>query len=392
MTEDMMKKVLNKYTTPFYVFDTDIMTQQIKKIREALGPKIELCYAMKANPFVIKEAENYVNCFEVCSPGEFSICERADIQMSKVVMSGVYKSDNDVMYAMSKYGNSILYTVESFAQWQIIENCAKQLDLTVNVLLRLSIGNQFGMSENVIKQIIADRNNTPNVKIYGIQFFPGTQKKSTNKFQKELGMLDEFCSALKDEYNFTAEKIEYGPGLPIAYFKDDDASIEDSMLELLSAQLQKLNFSGQITLEIGRYIVANCGYYFSSVVDTKENNAQKYCIIDGGIHQVNYFGQMMAMKQPAIVHLGEKDGVPDEWTICGALCTTNDILVKKYPFVDLKIGDKLIFKKTGAYSVTEGISLFLSRDLPKVLLYSEQDQFRLARDSFATDSLNYFKK
>jgi diaminopimelate decarboxylase len=99
---------------------------------------------------------------------------------------------------------------------------------------------------------------------------------------------------------------------------------------------------------------------------------------------------MLAMKKPPILHWNQEDGDLKEWTVCGSLCTVNDVLVKQYPFHGLVTGDKLIFEKTGAYSVTEGISLFLSRELPQVLLYSEKDNLRQARGNYPTDVLNYF--
>ena len=37
----------------------------------------------------------------------------------------------------------------------------------------------------------------------------------------------------------------------------------------------------------------------------KQNSGVHYCIVDGGIHQLNYFGQMMAMKQPYYRQLRE---------------------------------------------------------------------------------------
>ena len=40
------------------------------------------------------------------------------------------------------------------------------------------------------------------------------------------------------------------------------------------------------------------------------------------------------------------------------------------PLSDPQIGDVLIFGRTGAYSCMEGMSLFLSRDLPQVALCS----------------------
>ncbi|MEG1477672.1 MAG: diaminopimelate decarboxylase, partial [Oscillospiraceae bacterium] len=54
----------------------------------------------------------------------------------------------------------------------------------------------------------------------------------------------------------------------------------------------------------------------------------------------------------------------------------------------LNIGDTLCFCNIGAYSVTEGLYLFLSRRLPKILLYSQARGIITARDFYDTDILN----
>lgn len=387
MDKSEIEYAISQYQTPFYIFDTDILANQINKIRTALGTDVEICYAMKANPFVIKEMQDIVDYFEVCSHGEFSICELADIDVNKIVMSGVYKNFTDIETMIYDYGNQIIYTIESLSQWKNIADFTLEHQRHVRVLLRLTTGNQFGMDETVIREMIANRNKNPYIDIEGIQFFSGTQKKSTAKFEKELEMLDNLCSDLQKQYAFNIKKIEYGPGLPICYFEDNN--VEDLMLDLLAKQIKKLNFKGKITLEIGRFIAASCGFYVTSVVDVKVNNNENFCIVDGGIHHINYLGQIMGMKKPSIIHLNEKSGETKEWTVCGSLCTVNDVLVKQYPFVDISHGDTLIFKKVGAYSVTEGISLFLSHELPQVLLYSEKCKFRLARSNYPTYILNY---
>ncbi len=395
MNDKKFEAAISQYKTPFYLFDTDILTEQIKKIRAAIGAEVELCYAMKANPFLIKELEGIVDSFEVCSPGEFHICERAAIQMDKIVMSGVYKNAKDIHYALKEYGNQIIYTVESISHWRILEDYANSHQLTIKVLLRLTSGNQFGMDEAILRQIIKETmeksTDATYIDLEGIQFFSGTQKKVPEKVKKELVMLDKFCQALKEDYGFTVKKLEYGPGLPICYFEEEEDAA-DAMLSALSDALRALTFRGKISLEMGRFIAAPCGSYVTSVVDTKTNKGQNYCIVDGGMHHVNYYGQMLAMKKPPILHWSQGEGEEQEWTVCGSLCTVNDVLVKQYPLHGLAAGDKLIFEKVGAYSVTEGISLFLSRELPQVLLYSEKDNLKQARGNYPTDLLNYFVK
>ncbi len=54
----------------------------------------------------------------------------------------------------------------------------------------------------------------------------------------------------------------------------------------------------------------------------------------------------------------------------------------------LEIGDTLIFENVGAYSVTEGIYLFLSRTMPRVYLKDESGYLTLVRDAMETSDIN----
>ena len=54
----------------------------------------------------------------------------------------------------------------------------------------------------------------------------------------------------------------------------------------------------------------------------------------------------------------------------------------------MQIGDAFVFENTGAYCMTEGISLFLSRDLPAVLKIKENNEIEVARENMPTYKLN----
>lgn len=60
-----------------------------------------------------------------------------------------------------------------------------------------------------------------------------------------------------------------------------------------------------------------------------------------------------------------KHAVKRNWTIAGSLCTMNDILVRNLELEEPR-GDYLMFENAGAYSVTEGMAVFLSHELPTV--------------------------
>lgn len=377
--------------TPSYVFDTDVLNERIKKIKDILGENIHICYAMKANPFVTGEIEDTIDRYEVCSPGEFKICERADIPMNKIVLSGVYKASEDTKRIIATYKDAIVYTCESVNQFHLINDAAIEHKIKVNVLLRITSGNQFGIEEAELCELVKNRELYHGVSIKGIQHFSGTQRKKLKRYEEELAYVDELITKLKIDYGFEAEELEFGPGFYVEYFKDAKPYDEVELMKGFRCLLDQLKFKGQITLELGRFIAASCGSYYTKIVDMKRNHDITWCIVNGGMHQLNYFGQMMAMKLPYYRQLKQKANTENEvkCNISGSLCTVNDNIVKSLPLQDPEIGDILEFQNTGAYCMYEGISLFLSRDLPKVYLYSKKEGLTLMRDTFETNVLNY---
>lgn len=382
-----------KTPTPAYVFDLDRMKEFVEKVHSCLGEKAELCYAMKANPFLTGPMMDVVPSFEVCSPGEFRICERVGVPMERIVLSGVYKNPEDIEYVLSTYKGKGVYTVESMQHLHILNDTAVKLGMKISVLIRVTSGNQFGVDEDEIRGIISHRNDFSGVEIQGLQFYSGTQKKDLAQMKEELEHLDGFMGELKEQSGFQAQVLEYGPGFFVPYFKKDKAEEMEAVLGEFRALLDGLEFKSRIVLEMGRFLAAACGYYVTSIVDMKVNKEQPYIIMDGGINHLNYYGQAMAMKQPYCTQLApdgteKTEGKEENWNLCGALCTVSDVVVKRFPLHKPEIHDILVFERVGAYSVTEGIYMFLSRPLPRIYFWTKEEGLRLVRDGIHTDTLN----
>ncbi len=383
--------VRDQITTPSYVFDCDELRNRITMVKQQLGGRVLLCYAMKANAFVIGAISDVIDRYEVCSPGEQRICERAGIDMRKVVLSGVYKAEADIAATVRTHGDTITYTAESLRQFALLNALGTQHQLRLRVLLRVTSGNQFGIDKQDICVLIRDRAQYSGVQIIGIQHFSGTQRKQLARYEEELHDVDELLWYMEKAYGYKAQELEFGPGFYVEYFQGGKPYDEKALLQGFAKLLDGLRFQGKITLELGRFLSAGCGTYYTAIVDQKRNAGIDYCIVDGGIHQMNYFGQMMAMKIPQYRHLyeGERNVQPSPYNICGSLCTVNDNLVKQLPLHSAKVGDILAFANTGAYSMIEGPALFLSRDLPKIYLYSRQGGLRLMRPRLESDVWNY---
>ena len=374
--------------TAFYTFDIRILKERIEYLKTALPEGVSICYAVKANPFIVREIEGDVDRFEVCSPGESDICEKLDIPKNKMVISGVYKTPGFIERLIADPDFDGVFTVESPLQYSMLCDLSLKYGRKISILLRLTNDSQFGMSETDIEGILFNRDRYPLVNHAGIQFFSGTQKSSVKKLRREIEYLDEWLIGLRDRCDYTAGRLEYGPGFPVSYFTEDEFE-ETGFLSEFSKMLEEMSFRTEIVVEIGRGIAACCGRYYTHIVDIKRNKGRDYAIVDGGMHHIVYFGQHMAIKQPKLSVVGKPgERTERKWMICGSLCSMNDIIVKQVSLPEIEIGDIICFENAGAYCMTEGISLFLSREIPAVYLIKEDGEAVCVRSAYETSQLN----
>ena len=399
--------------TPYYVFDTDEFAKRAAMIRAALdckgGRRIPLCFSIKANPFLLHRLPEGLDHVEVCSPGELEICIALGVKPESIIYSGVMKEKCDIERAVS-YGAGIL-TCESIRHAALISEvmleCIPEgaheagfVETKAQVILRLTSGNQFGMSLDDIEYIISHPDEFKGISVMGLHYYSGTQK-SLRKINKDLEKIKSALTGLKEKYGFEPQLVEYGPGLCVEYFEDDWQEKEKQSLDEAADVLRKFAEEYPLGIEMGRFLAASCGKYYTQVKDLKSTGDANYAILDGGIHHLNYFGQRMAMQVPPIRVYGgevseneEKPGVeltqmPDaDYTLCGSLCTVADVLVREVKLKKLELGDILEFAHCGAYSVTEAPALFLSRQLPAIYAYSKECGYECLREHIPAAEIN----
>lgn len=399
--------------TPYYVFDTDEFAKRAAMIRAALdckgGRRIPLCFSIKANPFLLHRLPEGLDHVEVCSPGELEICIALGVKPESIIYSGVMKEKCDIERAVS-YGAGIL-TCESIRHATLISEVmleciqegayeAEFAETKAHVILRLTSGNQFGMSLDDIEYIISHPDEFKGITVIGIHYYSGTQK-SLRKINKDLEKIKSALVMLKDKYSFEPQLVEYGQGLCVEYFEEDWQEKEKQSLDEAAEVLREFAVEYPLGIEMGRFLAASCGKYYTQVKDLKSTGDANYAILDGGIHHLNYFGQRMAMQVPPIKVYGgevseneEKPGVeltqmPDaDYTLCGSLCTVADVLVREVKLKKLEIGDILEFAHCGAYSVTEAPALFLSRQLPAIYAYSKGCGYECLREHIPAAEIN----
>ena len=184
---DNLFSVAERFGTPCFVFDEVQLARRMKAVRAIVPEDIRLCYSIKANPFLIPAMRRLVGTLEVCSPGELEICRQQGVSPDMVLFSGVNKTRADVERAMDL--GVTRFTCESPLHVRLIDEAARSRGRVYPVLLRLTAGSQFGMDERDFFAALDHRAATPGIRIEGVHYFSGTQRKKLDGQRKELAML-----------------------------------------------------------------------------------------------------------------------------------------------------------------------------------------------------------
>ena len=67
MRNDELSGYAHTFGTPLYVFDGRVLERRLERLRSALPTNVELCYAVKANAFIVPLLAGSVERLEACS-------------------------------------------------------------------------------------------------------------------------------------------------------------------------------------------------------------------------------------------------------------------------------------------------------------------------------------
>ena len=116
-------------------------------------------------------------------------------------------------------------------------------------------------------------------------------------------------------------------------------------------------------LELGRYVVGECGVYVTRVVDVKQSRGETYVVVDGGLHHQlaasGNFGQVIRRNYPVVVGTRLDEPAAGPAHVVGCLCTPLDLLGSNLELPTAEVGDLVVVFQSGAYGLTASPSAFL---------------------------------
>jgi len=345
-----------------YVYDTAALRDRAAEVRAALPPGTTLLYAVKANghPAVVRTLGAVCDGLEVASGGELALAVAAGAR--RIVFGGPAKTDAELAAAVAA-GAQV--NVESGHELRRLDAAARAAGTVVQAAVRVNRAGTalpgsyamtgtptpFGVDEPELARVLALP--LTSVRITGFHLHAVSNNLDAAAHARFVAAALDWSVAAAARHGLTLRLVNVGGGLGVDY--RSDATID---LAALRAGLAALAVPDGVDLivEPGRILAADAGWYAAEVIDLKRTHGRWFAVLRGGTH---HFRLPAAWGYSHPFTVLEVDDWPYPWDrtqvtdvavdAVGELCTPRDVLARDRHVSRLRIGDVLVFARTGAY-------------------------------------------
>ena len=348
-----------KYGTPLYVYSKGTLNRHIRAFEESLTSRKHLvCFAVKScsNLAVLNLMAKAGTGFDIVSGGELKRVLAAGGDPKKVVFSGVGKTREEIEFAL-KTGINCL-NIESEEEIAAVIEVAERLNVVAPVALRVNPGvdakthpsistglknNKFGVSEEKAFELYQMMNDTPCLKVSGIDCHIGSQMTSTEPIIEATQKLVALYRKL-ETVGIRVDHIDIGGGLGVTYDNETPPS-PDEYLNPILKMLEGIDAA--LYIEPGRAMIANACVLLSKVLYQKDNGDKHFVITDTAMNDLIRPALYGAYMNIVNAHIHE--GIPNrKCDVVGPVCESDDFLGKDRSLKVLN-NDILVVRGAGAY-------------------------------------------
>jgi diaminopimelate decarboxylase len=365
--------------TPYFAYDRRLLTERIGLLRAAMPPELKLSYAVKANPMpaIVQHLAGLVDGMDVASAFEMQTALDTPMPPSRVYFAGPGKSEAEIVRAVAA---GVTIEMESETEARRVVRAGEVLGIRPRVALRVNpdfavkgsgmqMGGgprQFGVDAEAAPDLLADLG-AADIDFLGFHVFAGAQNLNAEILCEAQQKTVELILGLAEKAPAPVRYVNLGGGFGIPYFPKDTpldlAPIAANLAELIDDVITPNLPEADVVLELGRYIVGECGVYVTRVVDRKSSRGRDYLVVDGGMHHQlsasGNFGQVIRRNYPIAVGNRLDESAESVVTVVGCLCTPLDLLGDAVTLPDAQIGDLIGLFQAGAYGLTASPALFL---------------------------------
>ena len=389
MNNEHLLDLANKYGSPLYVYDTDIIASQYRRITDAFEKveELQLNYAVKAlsNINILRFFKNLGAGLDTVSIQEVNLALSVGVDPKKIIYTPNGVSLDEIENVAKK---GVQINIDNLSILELFGQKHPEIPVCIRINphimaggnSKISVGHidsKFGISVHQVPHIKRVVENT-GMHVNGIHMHTGSDILDIDTFLRATEILFDVAKKFK-----TIDFIDFGSGFKVPY-KEGDISTD---IEQLGLQLtERFNsfckdFGKKVTLmfEPGKFLVSKAGNFLAKVNVVKQTTSTVFAGIDSGFNHL--IRPMMYDSYHHITNISNPDGRDRYYSVVGYICET-DTFGSNRRISEISEGDILCFENAGAYCFSMA-SNYNSRYRPaEIMLYNNDDYLIRERETF----------
>ena len=378
--------------TPCFVLDGDELRRSVEGFQIALSSKFKksiVGYSVKTNsvPYCMNNAKQ-LGCYaEVVSNDEYDLALQCGFDKNKIVYNGPMKSKDTFLDAIQ---NGAFVNIETHRELEWLKELPDKRTFEIGIRLNVNISrvspedadgendnSRFGFSDETdeFEKALDVIGKLSNVKLSGLHIHRTSHSRSVNFYRNSIKYA---CETIK-KYRLQLDYLDVGGG----YFgifpnKPTYQNYADAFKEVLSSyDMDNLC----VIVEPGNALVASCFSFVSEVIEVKHVEANRWFITtDGSRNDIDpFFRKSSYLSEIISDDTGE---IVEEQVISGCTCLEYDRLFTLSNQPLLKIGDRILYRNVGAYTMC--LSPLFIRYFPLIYL-KDKNGYRVIREKWTAN-------
>jgi diaminopimelate decarboxylase len=288
---EILRAIASRYGTPTYAYDLGRIRSQIDTLRAVLPAEVEIFYSLKANAslglcgFIAEQGLGA----DVASAGELVTALEAGFPAGRIFLTGPDRSPP--VLQMLRSLPEVVVSVDSVSDLELLaaqEQPRRAIlrlrpDYCSDAMCPAGSDSRFGLLLEDVPRC-RDVLCSSQVRITGFHIFSGSQILDAGSVAGHLRSAVSLSHRAAEMLSIAPEIIDLGGGFGIPYGPGD----RELDLEVIAAELRSILASTpqvRMVLELGRYLVAQAGWYLTTVLARQVYHGREAVVVDGGSHQ-----------------------------------------------------------------------------------------------------------
>ena len=389
-----LARIATSVKTPLYCYSAAHLERQYRRFAAAFADRdATVCYSVKANSnlAVIATLARLGSSADVVSEGEFRRALAAGIPGSRIVFSGIGKTEAELRFALAHEVRQI--NVESLPELELLSRIASAMGRIAPVAIRVNPDvdaqthakittglkeNKFGIDLAKAADAFRRAKALPGLAPIGIAVHIGSQLVSLAPFEQAFARVVEFAGALGRE-GIALERLDLGGGVGIRYRDETPPTFEE-----YAAVVKRLTPARGLSLsfEPGRAIVGNAGVLVSRVLHVKEGLTRRFVVIDAAMNDLMRPALYDSWHEVVPLAAAPPGAALAPADLVGPVCETGDSFAAARPLPPLAAGDLVALLSAGAYGAVMSSGYNTRLPIPEVLVRGDQYDVIRQRPSY----------